>query len=41
MDLKLVGLSEMQWPGKGKIVLGKYTMLYSGGVKAEKSVQQC
>ena len=37
-DLNMVGLSEVWWPGKGKIMSGNYTMFYSGGVKAEKGV---
>ena len=37
-ELNAVGLSEVQWPGKGEIVSGNYTMFYSGGVKAEKGV---
>ena len=28
----------MRWLGKDEMVLGNYTMFYSGGVKAEKSV---
>ena len=34
----MVGLSEMQWPGKGQIVSVNYTMFYSGGVTAEEGV---
>ena len=37
-ELNVVGLSEVRWPGKSKIVSGKYTMFCSGGVKAEKGV---
>ena len=37
-ELNVVGLSEVRWPGKGDIVSGNYTMLYSGGVKVEKGV---
>ena len=37
-ELNAVGLSEVQWPGKGEIVSGNYTMFYSGGVKDEKGV---
>jgi Endonuclease/Exonuclease/phosphatase family. len=37
-ELNVVGLSEVRWPGKGEIVSVNYTMLYSGGVKAEKGV---
>ena len=33
-----VCLSKVWWPGKGKIVSGNYTMIYSGGVKFEKGV---
>ena len=36
--LNAVGLSEVRWPEKDEIVSGNYTMLYSGGVKAEKGV---
>ena len=36
--LSVVGLIEVQWPKKGKMVLGNYTMFYSGGVKAGNSV---
>ena len=35
-ELHVVGLSEVRWLGKGKIVSGNYTMFHSGGVKAEK-----
>ena len=37
-ELNVVDLSEVQWPGKGEIVLGNYTMFHSGGVKAVKGV---
>ena len=37
-ELNVVGLSEVRFPGKGEMVSGKYTMFYSGGVKAEKGV---
>ena len=37
-EINGVGLSEVRWPGKGDIVSGNYTMFYSGGVKAKKSV---
>ena len=36
----MVGLSEVREPGKGKIVSGKYTMFFSGGIKAEKDVAE-
>ena len=34
----MVGLNEVKWPEKGEIMLGNYTNLYSGGVKAGKDV---
>ena len=37
-ELSVVGLSEVQWLGKGKIVSGNYTVFYSDGVMAEKGV---
>ena len=37
-ELNVVGLSEVWWPGKDKIVSGNYTVFYLGGIKAEKSV---
>ena len=37
-EVNVVGLSELQWPGKGEMVLGNYTVFYSDGVKAEKGV---
>jgi Endonuclease/Exonuclease/phosphatase family. len=37
-ELNEVGLSEVQWLGKGETVLGNYTMFYSGGVEAGKVV---
>ena len=37
-ELNVIGLSEVQWPGKGEIVLVNYTMFYSGGVKADKGL---
>ena len=37
-ELNVVGLSEVRWPGKGKIVSENYTMFYSGGIKAKKGV---
>ena len=37
-ELNAVGLSEMQWSGKGKIVSRNYTMFYPGGIKAEKGI---
>ena len=37
-ELHMKDLSEVQWPGKGEIVSGNYTMFYSGGVKAETGV---
>ena len=36
--LSVIGLGEMRWPGKGEIVSGNYTMLYSFSVKAEKNI---
>ena len=32
----MIGLSEVRWPEKDKIVLGTYTMSYLCGVQAEK-----
>jgi hypothetical protein len=34
----VIGLSEVRWPEKHKIVLGTYTMFYLDGVQAEKGV---
>jgi hypothetical protein len=38
-EWSVVGLSEVQWSGKGKAVSGNYTVYYSGRVKAEKMLQ--
>ena len=38
-QLNVVGLSEVQCPGKGKVLSGNYTVFYLGGVKAEKVLQ--
>jgi hypothetical protein len=40
-ELNVVGLGEVLWTGKGKILSGKNTMFYSSGVKAETVLQQC
>ena len=37
-ELSVVGFSEVQWPGKGEIVSGNYTMFYACGVKAGKGI---
>ena len=36
--MNVVGLNEVQWPGKGKVVLGNFTVFYLGGFKAKKGV---
>ena len=36
--VSVLGVSEVQWKGKGEIRSGDYTVYYSGGERAESSV---
>ena len=37
-ELSVIGLGEVQWPGKREIVSGNYTTFYLGEENAEKYV---
>jgi len=37
-EVSILGVSEVQWKGQGEIRSGDYTVYYSGGERAEKSV---
>ena len=38
-ELNVIGLSEVRWSGKYKIVSGNHTMFYSGRAKTEKALR--
>ena len=37
-DVSVLGVSEVRWKGQGEIRSGDYTVYYSGGERAERSV---